>query len=85
MKKIKILFALCFIVSIALLYVPKQETIGELMLENIEALSEVGEGTSSVWYCWSSEKKGSGYWRCGSPCVFVNKKGPQGPMSTCHQ
>ena len=82
-KKIKLAFVCALICCGVYHLTHSKNQVKSIVLENIEALSDVGEGSSSVWFCWSAQKKGSGCWRCGSPCVYDNNKGPLGPASTC--
>lgn len=61
------------------------ESLSKITLANIEALADGGEGgSSSDWPCWSQEKAGSGYWRCGNPCRFVDGVGGKGTSSKCY-
>jgi len=59
-----------------------------ISMANIEALANENEepgdgGSSSQWSCWSAQKSGSGYWRCGNPCQWVDDFGGSGPKSKC--
>ena len=64
----------------------KSETdLSDLALANVEALANNEDGGSSNnWDCWSQEKSGSGYWRCGNPCAFIDGKGGKGATSKCY-
>ena len=53
-------------------------------LANVEALAEEETGSSSNWDCWSQEKKGDGYWRCGNPCKWIDGHGGKGDASKCY-
>ena len=66
-------------------YALQDKDLSTMVLENVEALAqEQGGGSSSYWNCWSSQKAGSGYWRCGSPCTWIDAYAGQGPTSLCH-
>ena len=57
-----------------------------LALENVEALAYGNENSSSNnWDCWSQEKNGSGYWRCGNPCLWIDGHGGKGNVSKCYK
>lgn len=56
------------------------------VMANIEALAQnEGGGSSNSWSCWSQEKRGSGYWRCGNPCVFVDGASGKGTEGKCYK
>ncbi len=56
------------------------------VLANVEALAnDEGEGSSNTWPCWSEQRKGSGYWRCGNPCKWVDNYGAKGTKSDCYK
>lgn len=57
--------------------------ISELTLLNIEALANDESGSSNSWDCWSSQKPGYGYYRCGVPCVWVDNFSGDGNASKC--
>lgn len=56
----------------------------ETELQNIEALTQ-DENSSASWPCWSKAKKSDGgFWRCGSPCVWVDGLIGTGTESRCY-
>ena len=60
--------------------------LSDIALANVEALAGSDEGASSNnWDCWSQEKKGSGYWRCGNPCKWIDGHGGKGNVSKCYK
>jgi hypothetical protein len=63
-----------------------QNEMQGIMMVNLEALSS-GEsgGSSTSWNCWSEQKEGLGYQRCGNPCVWVDNYGSKGPKSKCYK
>lgn len=89
MKK-KILGAVAVVAIAAMarfnLNINENSEFPELTLNNIEALAddESGGGSNS-WSCWSQEKSGSGYWRCGNPCQFIDGAGGKGTESKCYK
>ena len=64
----------------------KRSKLSEMALSNIEALSS-GEYNEYVCFgegdCWSSQKPGYGYYRCGVPCVWVDNFSGDGNASKC--
>ena len=64
-------------------YSSKTKGMSDVMFANIEVLAN-SEGGSDSWYCWSALEKGTGCWRCGSPCEWEAKKSPGGGRSECH-
>lgn len=47
----------------------------DLMLENVESLTDDSESASSPeWKCWSALKDGDGVWVCGDPCQYERHK-----------
>lgn len=90
MKKYKKII-LCDIAAIAIggfagfnVSLNSQNGLSGLTLTNVEILSFSEGGSSTDWYCYSEEKSGSGYYRCGSPCVWVQKRGGKGKSSKCY-
>lgn len=68
----------------------KDKVMSDLLLANAEALAAFednnsGGGSSSSWPCWSKQKKGSGYWRCGNPCQWIDGVGADGPEGRCYK
>lgn len=63
----------------------EKSAMSDIMIENIEALSqnENSGGSSNSWDCWSKQKPGYGYWRCGSPCEWVDNFDGDGSSSKC--
>ena len=60
--------------------------LSDVALANVEALAESTDSpTSNNWDCWSQEKKGSGYWRCGNPCQWIDGHGGKGNASKCYK
>jgi hypothetical protein len=54
-------------------------------MANIEALADE-EGSSNSWPCWSEAKNsGGGFWRCGSPCLWIDGLTGTGPISRCYK
>lgn len=56
-----------------------------LALDNVEALASNEDGSSTNWDCWSQEKSGSGYWRCGPTCTWIDGKGGKGDSGKCYK
>ena len=54
-----------------------------LMLANVEALTQGDEPSAKSWPCWSEVKKGDGVWVCGAPCTFVLNKNAKGGEDRC--
>ncbi len=55
------------------------------MLANVEALTSGEGGSSTSWDCWSRQEDGNGgYWRCGSPCVWINGAVGKGRTRPCY-
>lgn len=68
----------------------KDKTMSDLILANAEALAsfennEPGGGSSLSWTCWSEQKRGSGYWKCGNPCSWIDGAGGKGPEGRCYK
>lgn len=63
----------------------KVNTMSKLVLANVEALANDEGGSSENWACWSKEKRGSGYWRCGSPCKFIDGATGSGTEGKCYK
>ena len=65
----------------------KSETLSEIALANVEALANIeidnGGGSSNSWDCWSQQKPGYGYYRCGNPCEWVDDFSSEGTSSKC--
>lgn len=60
--------------------------MSDLAKANVEALAQNEDGGSSnSWSCWSQEKKGSGYWRCGNPCKYVDGASGKGTEGKCYK
>ncbi len=55
-----------------------------LILKNVAAIAQGEGGSSNNWACWSQEKKGTGYWRCGDPCQWVDGAGGKGTEGKCY-
>lgn len=82
--------ALCaFVVVVAgVFYYKNAHNSGEseLLMENVEALTEKKEGGSSdTWPCWSDLKDGSGTWKCGNPCEFLSNKNKKDGEGICRK
>jgi uncharacterized low-complexity protein len=58
--------------------------VPSLLVRNVEALAQGEGGSSENWSCWSQEKSGSGYWRCGSPCQWIDGAGGKGTEGKCY-
>lgn len=58
-----------------------------LLLENVEALALPDQGGSSdSWDCYSQQDRSAlGYWRCGSPCTWVDGYGGTGTTGKCYK
>lgn len=68
----------------------KDEMMSDLVLANAEALAAFegdnpGGGSSTSWPCWSKQKNGSGYWKCGNPCEWMDGVGADGPEGRCYK
>lgn len=90
MKKVKILVASVLFCAMGYVgYIAHERmTMSEVekfMQANVEALTHDEGGASTSWPCWSDEKSGSGYWRCGDPCVWVDGAGAKGISSKCYK
>lgn len=59
------------------------EGMTDTMIKNVEALANGENGSSNSWDCWSSQKPGYGYYRCGVPCVWVDNFSGEGSSSKC--
>ena len=89
----KVIFATAFVVmsGIALAYgmgaFRSQDNIAALQLDNAEVLAQNESGSSSSWDCWSSSQYegGSGFWRCGQPCQWLENKKGIGSTDRCNQ
>lgn len=62
----------------------KSNDLSNVILANVEALTSGEGGSSSNWDCWSQEKSGNGYWRCGNPCKWIDGVGGKGSTSKCY-
>ena len=82
-KKVVILAALAIIAGYNVYTSRPTKDMTELMLMNVEALANDESGSSNSWDCWSSQKPGYGYYRCGVPCVWVDNFSGDGNASKC--
>lgn len=63
-----------------------KKELSDAVLANVEALAkDESGGSSNNWDCWSNEKKGTGYWRCGNPCQWIDGHGGVGNTSKCYK
>lgn len=92
MKRVKVLVASVLFCAMGYVgYIAHEKmTMSEaekFMQANIEALTldEPGGGSSTSWSCWSKETSGTGYWRCGNPCVWIDGYGGKGSESKCYK
>jgi hypothetical protein len=87
MKKLKIA-AIAAVVGVSCYFgyksVKPAHEFSATEIENIEALAD-GEGVSVSWRCWSMAKSDSGgFWRCGSPCSWVDGMIGIGEAGQCY-
>lgn len=88
MKKLfSIIAIVAILATVGLNFIQNQDEIelSELALANIEALAQYEDGSSTNWDCWSQEKSGSGYWRCGPTCRWIDGKGGKGDSGKCYK
>lgn len=59
-------------------------SLSDLQLANVEALSKGEGGSSDSWGCWSNfGQGGGGCWRCGSPCRWYDGVKGVGDAGMC--
>lgn len=88
MKKIfnvTLYFALVLFTGYNIYTSQREDEMSDLAIANIEALASGEGGSSSSWSCWSKEKKGTGYWRCGNPCQFIDGATGTGTEGKCYK
>ena len=85
----KVIFATAFVAvsGFALAYgmdaFRSQDKVAALQLDNAEVLAG-NEGGSFNGSCWTTTRPGgTGFWRCGYPCIWVEGYSPVGSLSIC--
>lgn len=73
MKKTKIFFALSLLTGISFLYSPQQELVDDLVLENIEALSQ-NDQSSGFYEKYTGNCSGNVYYKKWVSCKSGGKE-----------
>ncbi|MDE6077006.1 MAG: hypothetical protein K2G29_04680 [Muribaculaceae bacterium] len=89
----KVIFATAFVAmsGIALAYgmgaFSSQDNVAALQLDNAEVLAQNESGSSSSWTCWNASQYegGSGFWRCGRPCKWIENQRGIDSTDRCYQ
>ena len=84
--KVALVAVVGLIAGINVFKAQKAEVLSDVAMANVEALANNENnngGSSNSWDCWSQQKPGYGYYRCGNPCVWVENFSGEGSSSKC--
>ena len=84
--KVAFVVAIAVVAGINVFNAQKTEVLSDVAMANVEALANTENnngGSSNSWECWSQQKPGYGYYRCGNPCEWINDFAGEGPSSKC--